>query len=289
MPPLSGGGGGFGVPPYKGRETKVFSLLEHERICLACGLDPANYDAGRLPIYAVFLAKERLMVKVEAVLQKYLAPPPDDWDPIRLYVLQDLVHDMKDLKLGWGNENTYDTCHRGITPFAVMQVSMDQQTKRRKTQERAEMATYLSTEDVRAALEAEPGCCPASYHSMLNLMKRYICLLTMLFGAGCSHLTEVQGVYQLLAKKGALYKSMSIDLIAEILWRVFVDARECFSHLGPRLPESQLYSLRHDIRGCSLRVSINCPVALLLNRSSTARRRAAAAHSAGMEDTAEEA
>jgi len=51
---------------------------------------------------------------------------------------------------------------------------------------------------------------------------------------------------------------------------VFVDARECFSHLGPGLPESQLYSLRHDLRGCSLRVSINCPVAQLLNLSSLA-------------------
>jgi hypothetical protein len=86
---------------------------------------------------------------------------------------------MKDLKLGWGNENTYDTCHRGITPFAVMQVSMDQQTKLRKTQERAERATYLSMED-RRALEAKLGCCPASYHSMLNLLKRYICLITVL-------------------------------------------------------------------------------------------------------------
>jgi hypothetical protein len=67
-PPLVGGGGGFGGPPYKARETKVFSPLEHERIRLACGLDPANYDAGRPPIYAVFLAEGRSMVKVEAVL-----------------------------------------------------------------------------------------------------------------------------------------------------------------------------------------------------------------------------
>ncbi len=133
-------------------------------------------------------------------------------------------------------------------------MSTDQQTKRRKTQERADRATYLSTDNVRA-LEAELGCCPASYHGMLNLLKRYIRLLTVLFGAGCSHLTEVQGVYQVLAEKIAVYETMSAELIAETLWRVFVDATECFSHLGPGLPESQLYSLRHDLRGCSLRVS----------------------------------
>ena len=263
------GGGSFGGHPYEGRETKVYSPLEHERIRLACGLDPANYETGRPPIYAVFLAEGRSMVKVEAVMQKFLSPAPTDWDPIRVYVSQELVRDMKDLKFGWGNENTHDTCHRGISPFAVLQVSMDQQMKRRKTQERADRATYLSTDDVRA-LESEPGFCPASYLGMTNLLKRYIRLLTVLFGAGCSHLTEVQGVYQVLAEKAAVYELMSAELIAETLWRVFVDARECFSHLGPGLPESQLYSLRHDLRGCSLRVSINCPLVQLLNLPSAA-------------------
>ena len=105
---------------------------------------------------------------------------------------------------------------------------------------------------------------------MLTLLRRYIRLLTVHFGAGCSHLTEVQGIYQVLAEKVAVYETMSAELIAELLWRVFVDARECFSHLGPGLPESQLYSLRHDFRGCSLRFSINCPVALLLNSPSAA-------------------
>jgi hypothetical protein len=57
---------------------------------LAYGLDPENYDAGRPPIYAVFLdavflaAEGRLMIKVEAVLQKLLTPAPNDWDPIRV-------------------------------------------------------------------------------------------------------------------------------------------------------------------------------------------------------------
>ena len=256
--------GAMAMMPYEARETKVYSPLEHERIRMACGLDPANYEAGRPPIYAVILAEGRSMVKVEAVLQKFMAPAADDWDPVRVYISQELVRDMKDLKFGWGNENTYDTCHRGISPFAVLQVSMEQQTKRRKTQERAERATFLSTEDVRS-LEAEPGCCPPTYYSMLNLLKRYIRLLTVLFGPRCAHLTEVQGVYQSLAEKAAVYETMSSELVAETIWQVFLDARECFSHLGPGLPESALYTLRHYIRSCSLKVTINCPVALLLN------------------------
>ncbi len=41
-----GGRRGGWRPPYEARITKVFSPLEHECIRLACGLDPANYDAG---------------------------------------------------------------------------------------------------------------------------------------------------------------------------------------------------------------------------------------------------
>jgi hypothetical protein len=84
------------------------------------------------------------MVKVEAVLQKFLAPAPNDWDSISVYASQELVRNMKDLKFGWGNKNTHDACHQGISSFTVLQVSTDQQTKRRKTQERADRATYLS-------------------------------------------------------------------------------------------------------------------------------------------------
>jgi hypothetical protein len=264
MPPM----GAAAMMPYEVKETKLYSPLEHERIRMACGLEPANYDAGRPPIYAMLLAEGRSMVKVEAVLHKLMAPALDDWDPVRVYVSQELVRDMKDLKFGWGNENTYDTCHRGISPFAVLQVSMEQQTKRRKTQERADRATFLSTDDVRS-LEAEPGCCPPNYYGMMSLLKRYIRLLTVLFGERCSHLLEVQGVYQVLAEKVGVYELMSSELVAETIWQVFLDARECFSYVGRGLPESALFTLRGDIRSCSLKVTINCPVALLLNIPTT--------------------
>ena len=71
---------------------------------------------------------------------------------------------MKDLKFGWGNKNTHDTSHRGISPLTVLQVLTDQQTKCCKTQELADCATHLSTDDVRAlesraaALRFTTGC-----------------------------------------------------------------------------------------------------------------------------------
>lgn len=69
IPPMGSRGGGFGGPPYQGQEKKVYRLLEHERICLVCELDQANYYARRPLIYAEFLAKGKLLVKVHAMLQ----------------------------------------------------------------------------------------------------------------------------------------------------------------------------------------------------------------------------
>ena len=54
------------------------------------------------------------------------------------------------------------------------------------------------------------------------------------------------GIFQVLAEKVADYDTMSAELIAKILWQVFVDGRECFSHLGPGLPESPLNLLGHE-------------------------------------------
>ncbi len=134
----------------------------------------------------------------------------------------------------------------------------------RKIQEPADRATHLSTDDVRE-MEADPGCCPGNYHNMLRLLRTYIRLLTVLTGAGSAHLAEVQGVYQILSAKSAVYEIMSANLVAETLWHVFIDAREYFSHAGPGLPDSQLLlALRDCLCSCSLKATINCPVNLLL-------------------------
>ncbi|KAI2497676.1 hypothetical protein MHU86_16805 [Fragilaria crotonensis] len=199
----AGGGGSWGrghacsraggAPAYEpSNRDKVYSPYEHERIRVSCGLTQANYEASRPPIYAAMLTEGRTVAKVEAVLQRFFAPEPTDWDPVKVYVSTELTRDVKDLRFGYGNENTYDTCHRGITPFAVLQVSMEQQNKRRKIQERADRATHISTEDVRE-MEVAPGSCPSTYFTMLSLLRKYIRLLTVLFGAGCAHLSEVQG------------------------------------------------------------------------------------------------
>ena len=80
------GGGGIGLlapghvplPNHKASREKIYSPFEHERIPLACGLSPANYEPGRPSIYGAMLTEGRSMAKVEAVLQQFLAPAAND-------------------------------------------------------------------------------------------------------------------------------------------------------------------------------------------------------------------
>lgn len=88
----------------------------------------------------------------------------------------------------------------GTSPFAVLQVSMEQQNKCRNVQERANRGSHLLTDDVQSTMEADRGYCPMRYYkTVLTLIRQYTCMLTVFFfGAGCAHLLEVQGVHQVL-------------------------------------------------------------------------------------------
>ena len=132
--------------------------------------------------------------------------------------------------------------------------------------------THLSTEEFHM-LEGNPGCCPSSYYyyCMLNQIWRYHIRLptTGLFRHGCGHLCNMhQAVFQVLSDNLAIYESMAAELVTKTLWQIFIDgrAREYFSHHGPALRESALFTLRVSIKKCMLKATINCPIHQLLGR-----------------------
>ena len=129
---------------------------------------------------------------------------------------------MNDLKFGWGNKNTHNPCcHQGILPLCGPP-SLHGPTNKTPQDPwpgkgRSCLFVYRRSQ---GSTGRQAGCSMTSCHGMTNLLKRYICLLTVLFGVDCSqHLAEVQGVYQLLAEKIAVYELMSAELIVETLWR----------------------------------------------------------------------
>ena len=71
-----------------------------------------------------------MVAKVEAVVQITLHPTRRTGIRVKIYVSMELTRDMKDLRFGYRNEKTYGKCHR-ISPITMLQVSMEQQNKRR--------------------------------------------------------------------------------------------------------------------------------------------------------------
>jgi hypothetical protein len=45
--------------------------------------------------------------------------------------MADMAKDVKELNFGYNNDVAYDSCHRGLSPFAVIGVSMATASKRR--------------------------------------------------------------------------------------------------------------------------------------------------------------
>ena len=69
------------------------------------------------------------MTKIEAVLQNYLLLTEEELDPVKIYVSPELVRDVKELRYGYDNDLSYENCHRGISPFCVMAVTVEHQAK----------------------------------------------------------------------------------------------------------------------------------------------------------------
>ena len=197
------------------------------------------------------------------MLQNYLTATADELDPVKIYVSPELVRDVKDLRYGYDNDLSFENCHRGIPLFCVMAVTVENQAKRRRVQERAERSIFLSTVDV-LTLEEDPGQCPTTYHGMRELRRRYIKLLEVLLLPRCPHVIEVRALFQELGRMVQVYESMAPALVIEVLRQVFIDARAYFSDNGPEPAKSQLGLARYWVMTCSPKTSVNCPVAKFL-------------------------
>ena len=152
-------------------DKRNYSEMEHDRIRSACSLTCAQYEqAGLVPnIYIKMLTEGRTTSKVAKVLHEALRPTDDEDTPVNIFVSADLAKDIKELNLGYGNDKSFDSCHRGISPFGVLAVSQETASFRRRAAERAQHAMMLSMEDV-TSMESGPGPCPTTYDGLLRLL-----------------------------------------------------------------------------------------------------------------------
>lgn len=254
------------------KEAKAYSALEHQIIRLAAGLSEADYQMRAPPIYSELITEGRTTTSVQRVLEARTAPGEHDFDPIPIYISSEMAKDVKDLAFGYGGDLSYETCHRGLSPFAVIAVSMEQQSKRKRQQELARRATTVSVSDIQA-LETEPGQCPHGYSGLMEVLRRYASLLVILVGQYATHYIEIRQVIQTLRRMTAVYESMPPQDVAQILWAIFIDARRYFNHKGPSLPTSSLSVMTVWLQTCSINQTVNCPTARLLGFNHTPQAR----------------
>eukprot|EP00978_Attheya_sp_CCMP212_P041061 scaffold230803_cov42-Attheya_sp.AAC.1 len=76
--------------------------------------------------------------------------------PVSIFVSRDLAMDIKELRFGYhGGGKDYESCHRGISPFAVVPVSAEPASARRRAQDRMSGVSHLTSSDAQA-METSP-------------------------------------------------------------------------------------------------------------------------------------
>jgi hypothetical protein len=188
------GSGGANVPPVLPTGMlmtqlgeREFSQLETMKIQAACGLTNAQWDTDLPEVYTLMLEEGRTMARVKVLLEDVFRPQDLlSLVNVHLGVMTDLAKDVKELNFGYSNDWSYDTCHRGILPFAVIGVVMATASKRWRQADRFTWTNNLTLAKVAQA-ETLLDPLPTEYHGLVNLLHRYVELLHHMVGerSGC--------------------------------------------------------------------------------------------------------
>jgi hypothetical protein len=126
------------------------------------------------------------MAKVDSVLHQCLALDYDADVPVHIFVTQDMVRDLKDLRFGWNQDLSFETCHRGVSPFAVVAVSQENAAIQRILCRHIAIYQGMSPQDVAQLLWAIFMDARIFYSNTAGdpLPKSDLVMLQMLLGTG---------------------------------------------------------------------------------------------------------
>jgi hypothetical protein len=249
-----------------------YSLLELGKIQLACSLEDAEFDTEKPDVYGRMLTEGRKTIaRVRALLEDILRPQGDmsALSTVVVHVTDDLARDVKELNFGYQNDRTYETCHRGLSPFTVVNVSMSTMSSRSRKADRLKRATFLTPADV-AGGDSFPNPIPTRYIDAMELLKQYIHLLDAIVGKKRHHRQMVFEITHEMLQHAHVFEELTPRHIASLLWQVFLDARRSFSdavdHHGV-LPMSNLQLLLSTVRSGDISVHSSMPFTLFSGES----------------------
>jgi hypothetical protein len=111
-------------------KKKKYSKSKLWRLKVACLLTEAEMLTDLPPFHHVSLAEGCTKRGTETVLAQALRPDEHSNDPGLIYVSPELVANMKECKYGLGWDTSYKNCHRGLSLFAVLHMSLQHQQER---------------------------------------------------------------------------------------------------------------------------------------------------------------
>jgi hypothetical protein len=154
-PPPTGTNAG---PVLPGSLTTVVSrekedtTLETSKIQAACSLTDAQWLTDLPDLYPRMLEEGRTTARVKALLGDVFQP--DDiysLSAVHIQVTADLAKDVKELNFGHNYDLTYNNCHRGLSPFAMIGVSMATASKRRRHEDCFSRTSTLTLAEVASS------------------------------------------------------------------------------------------------------------------------------------------
>jgi hypothetical protein len=234
------------------------------------GGDVAQQTLDQVPaIWQSLVQEGRTKSRFSRLLAMAVAPGPaiNFLAPVPIQVTTDMVSDFLELKFGYyDGDICYASCHRGLSPFTVPQLSMEQTNKRRRYDLQLERVTTITIKDA-AITESIPSASPANYAALTKQLEAYVRLGHGLVGARCEHFIQVNKIRMVLATHYDQWTDMTATECANLLWTVFLDSRQFFKagYEFNSLPRSTLALLIRQMEaGQRLEASRGTPLARLL-------------------------
>jgi hypothetical protein len=294
LPPAQPAGAGQApaavVPAGTSATAGEYTELESEILMSSCGITDAEWTTELPVLYERMLTEGRTIPKTRTILEVLTRPQEISMDAVSLRITDDMARDVKDLNFGFGDDRSYSTCHRGISPFTVVTVLSATAAKRRRLELRRQECTSITWGDL-PNFESSPDPLPKGFVGLLHLIRSYMALLVVVVGKKCHHYLQVKQIGIELNRNVSAFESITARNVATIVWQIFLDSRRFFSEAindTGTLPKSRLTHLLNQIDAGHIPIFDKVPFNELLgpvldevsdgdNRTHDARRNGAGA------------
>jgi hypothetical protein len=124
---------------------REYSILETSKIQAACGLTDAQWETDLPELYIRMLEEGRTAARIKGLLEDIFRPADlFSLESVQSSATDDMAKEIKNLNYGYNNDVSYESSHRGISPFAVIGVSMATASRRCRQADRYTRTSNLT-------------------------------------------------------------------------------------------------------------------------------------------------